>query len=655
MLKIYLIAQPNAGKTTLFNRICGERCYVANWPGKTVEVHQARFFHHGIEITLTDLPGINSFKTASVEEGITKEFIFSGEGIAVILVNGESLFRSIYFAVQVLELRDAIVVINKADYLEKRGVHVNVEALKARLGTEVVLTNAIRGIGINQLLDRCIDAAEGRIRAKRLRIDYGSIEQFVERAEKIVGDRGIAVKALEGDDYALSLISGEARSEIKKISDEISELYGDPEQMIAVQRYRFVEEVLKSSVKEVKVSRPSERLDSIFFSRAGPFFAAVLLFLLLFASLSLNTGFPLNFLFRFFGMDEAAEVLEAYSLVGMISGLFDSLSENLSSILPDSAIKDLIVHGIIPGVGAIASFFPLVLILNFLMSLVEDSGLMARFAVSMDRLFSFFGLTGKSSFPFGISVACNVPGAVATRILETDSERIRVALAIPFIICQARLLILVLFAAFLFSSPFVQGASIVFLYILSALLFLSASRLYAGMMKLGRSDLLIELPPYHFPSLRVSWWITWQRSRAFIFKVGKFLLFFSVILWLLNFLGISDLIGKAISAAFSPMNFSPELCFSLFVGFFAKELIISSLAVSFGTSDFREILSMLNLSFAQSLALLVFISFYTPCAATVATVYSETRSIKLLAISVAFQLFLAYLLALATYSIFSVI
>lgn len=165
------------------------------------------------------------------------------------------------------------------------------------------------------------------------------------------------------------------------------------------------------------------------------------------------------------------------------------------------------------------------------MSLVEDSRLMARFAVAMDRIFSFFGLTGKAVFPFGIGVACNVPAVLSTRILETDSERLRVAMAVPFIICQARLLILVLFAAFLFSSPIFQGAAIIVVYILSSILFLFASRLYGKTMKLEISELLIELPPYHFPSLKVCWWITWQRSKAFIFKVGKFLLFFSILLW----------------------------------------------------------------------------------------------------------------------------
>ncbi|MEM3699240.1 MAG: FeoB small GTPase domain-containing protein, partial [Archaeoglobaceae archaeon] len=183
MDKIYLIAQPNSGKTTLFNQLACENCYVANWPGKTVETFKARIVHHGKEIEIVDLPGINSFRTLSKEEELTKEVIFGKDGVAVVLVNGESLYRSFYFAVQVLELREnAILAINKLDYLERKGIHVNADILSKKLGTEVILLSALRRIGINQLLDRSIDRLENRSK-KRLEIDYGVIETFIEKAE----------------------------------------------------------------------------------------------------------------------------------------------------------------------------------------------------------------------------------------------------------------------------------------------------------------------------------------------------------------------------------------------------------------------------------------------------------------------------------------
>lgn len=654
MSRIYLIAQPNSGKTTLFNQLAHENCYVANWPGKTVETFNAKIVHHGREIEIVDLPGINSFKTLSKEEELTKEVIFGKDGVAIVLVNGESLYRSLYFAVQVLELRENVILaINKLDYLEKRGIHVNAEILSKKLGTEVVLLSALRGIGINQLLDRSMDYLENRAKSKRLRIDYGALESFIEKAEKIVGDRALAVRSIEGDEVALSFLSTEKIAEVEKIVAEISRIYGNPEEIIAMHRYRFVEELLTSALKEVRVAESSgKRFDRLFFSKFGALFSILILFSVLFVSFSINTGFPLNFVLHSLGYEELAEVIENYSLVELVSMAFDLFSETLDKNLPDFVLKDLLISGILPGVGAVASFFPLIVVLNFLLSLIEDSGLMARIAVSMDRLFSILRLTGKTVFPFSISLACNVPGIATTRILETDSERIRVALASPFVVCQARLVVIVLFVGALLIPPVLQSLTILVVYLLSVLLFALATSFYGEFVKKEISELLIELPPYHFPSLKVSWWITWARSKAFITKVGKLLLVFSVFMWFLEFLGFSELFGAIVARAFLPFGFeSPEFGFAIVTGFLAKELIISSLAISFGTSNPSEILSQLALTPAQAIAMVVFIAFYTPCVAALSAIYSETRDLKLLTLSVAFQLLLAYIVALMSYSI----
>lgn len=656
MDKIYLIAQPNSGKTTLFNQLACENCYVANWPGKTVETFKAKIEHHGKEIELVDLPGINSFKTLSKEEELTKEVIFGNEGVAIVLVNGESLYRSLYFAVQVLELREnAIVAINKLDYLEKKGIHINAEIMSKKLGVEVIVLSALRGIGINQLLDRSIDYLEGRLRGKRLRIGYGSLEIFIERLEKITGDRALAIRAIEGDEFVLSSLPTEKRAEVERVVAEISGIYGNPEEIIAVHRHRFVEEVINSAVKEVRLAREhfGEKLDRVFFSKLGTPFSVTILFFALFVSFSINTGFPLNLILRSAGYVDLAEIVENYSLVGLISAFFDWISLFLD-FLPESVLKSLMVDGIIPGIGAVASFFPLILILNYIMSLIEDSGIMARIAVATDRFFATFSLTGKSIFPFSINLACNVPGVATTRILETDSERIRVALASPFVLCQARLLVILLFVAALLPSPLLQSTTLVSVYVLSALLFVVATGAYRKVVKKESSELLIELPPYHFPSLKVSWWITWARSKAFIIKVGRLLLMFSVLMWFFDYLGFTNLIGRAIAILFTPFGLeSPEFGFAILMGFLAKELIISALAISFGTPNPSEILLHLALTPAQAIALIIFIAFYTPCVATLSALYNEIRSYRLLLISVAFQLLVAYSLALLSYLLLS--
>jgi len=658
MDKIYLIAQPNSGKTTLFNQLACENCYVANWPGKTVETFKARIVHHGKEIEIVDLPGINSFRTLSKEEELTKEVIFGKDGVAVVLVNGESLYRSFYFAVQVLELREnAILAINKLDYLERKGIHVNADILSKKLGTEVILLSALRRIGINQLLDRSIDHLENRSK-KRLEIDYGVIETFIEKAKKITGDRALALRAIEGDEFVLSSLPAEKKAEIEKIVAEISKNYGNPEEIIAMRRYRFVEEVLSSAVKEVKVAeKPFGRtIDRVFFSKFGALLSLLILFFALFVSFSVNTGFPLNLILHSIGYEELAEIVETYSLVELISTAFDRISQFLGENIPESIFKDLLIGGIIPGIGAVASFFPLIIILNYVMSLIEDSGVMARIAVSMDRFFAVFGLTGKSVFPFSISLACNVPGIATTRILETDSERIRVALASPFVICQARLLVIVLFVTTLLISPILQSLTIIAVYVLSVFLFILTTMAYGRVVKKEPSELLIELPPYHFPSLRVSWWITWARSKAFIVKVGKLLLTFSVVMWTLDYLGLTKLTGAIIAKAFVPFGFeSPEFGFAILVGFLAKELIISALAVSFETSNPSEILSQLALTPEQAIAMVIFIAFYTPCVATLSAIYAEIKNRRLLLFSVSFQMLVAYFVALISYLVLSLL
>ncbi|MEM2022192.1 MAG: ferrous iron transport protein B [Archaeoglobaceae archaeon] len=646
--KIFLLAQPNSGKTTLFNTLTGKRCYVANWPGKTVEVFHGEITHHGKKILIVDLPGINSFKTLGKEEELTKEIIFGKEGVVVLLINGESLYRSLYFAIQVLEVRsNVLVVINKSDFLESRGIHINLKAFSEKLNVDVIQISALKGIGVNQLIDRALDLLEGRKRTEKLKIDYGILESYIEEIESLIHDRGLAVKLLEGDEYVLKMFE-DKKEAIEKIKKEIEAKYSNAEEIIAMQRHKFVSDIIKSSVREVKVSRNEfeERLDSIFFSRFG-FIPAILLLLGTIAlAFTINTGFPFNLIFSALGLEGISEKLEKYSLAGLISLIIENSSDMLKSYIPDSWWGSLITDGIIAGLGVILTFFPIIVVVNFLMSILEDSGLMARIAVSLNKFFSMFGLTGKSVFPFGISLACNVPGVMASRILETDAERIKVALSSPFVICQARLLVIVLFAAAFLSSPLVQSLIVTSMYLLSTILFLSISKLYGKITREEVSELLLELPPYHFPSMKVSWWITWERSKSFITKISGFLLLFAVLIWALDYFALAEPIGSFIAKIFKPMGLDDwTLGFSLIVGFFAKELIIESLAIVHGTSDISKISEVLNLNLPQTVALLVFVAFYTPCAATLFAIFSEVRNKKLVTAAIILQILIAYVIS----------
>jgi ferrous iron transport protein B len=248
------------------------------------------------------------------------------------------------------------------------------------------------------------------------------------------------------------------------------------------------------------------------------------------------------------------------------------------------------------------------------------------------------------------------PGVMASRILETDGERLRVALASPFVICQARLLVIVLFAVFLLTSPVLQSGIVILIYLLSALLFMTATKFFGRIVKEGSSEILLELPPYHFPSLKVVWWITWERSKSFITKIAGLLLAFSIFAWLMEYLGLTSVIGAIVAKIFSPFGIEdPRMGFAILMGFFAKELIISSLAVSFGTADLADISAQLGLSAAQALALIVFVAFYTPCVATISAMHAEVRNFRLQALSIAFQLIVAWTLAFIIFLIFSLL
>ncbi|MEM2346276.1 MAG: ferrous iron transporter B, partial [Archaeoglobaceae archaeon] len=527
-----------------------------------------------------------------------------------------------------------------------------------RLGVDVVQISALKGFGINQLLDRALDILEKRKKTEELRIDYGVLESYVKEAEKILENRGLAVKALEGDEYVISLLSKEKRAAVETIRKEIETRFAKPEEIIAMQRHKLISEMIRAAVEEVNVATKSfeEKIDSIFFSRFGSIFTLLILISVLFFAFTLNTGFPMNFIFSALGLKEIAEFFEKYSISGLLGIAVEMISNSLNSFLPESWIKSLIIDGIVAGIGALATFFPLIFLVNFLMSLLEDSGVMARMAVSMNKLFSIFGLTGKSVFPFGINLGCNVPGISASRILETDAERIRVAIASPFVICQARLLVIVILVSAFIASPVVQSITVIMLYLTSTSLFLLISKLYAKFSENEVSELLLELPPYHIPSLRVTWWITWSRSKAFITKIGTFLLLFAVIIWAINYFAFGELIGGPVAKIFSPFGFEHwQIGFSIIVGFFAKELIIESLAISYGTADMAQVAELMGLTISQTIGLLFFISFYTPCAAAIAALYSELKSSKLLLVSVVAQILIAYLITLIAFSVASLL
>ncbi len=666
---VLLVAQPNAGKSTLFNVLTGSRSYVANWPGKTVEVSEGIIEHHGKKLKIIDLPGIQSFQTLSSEEHLTKEVLFKGSWNAVVvLVNAESYHKSLYFALQVLEItKNVVVAISKFDVAERKGMHINISALQEILGVPVVTISALKNIGVGPLLDRIMDTVEGRTKSQELKLNYGNIEKYIHEIEKITGSHGFAVRALEGDNDILQGISQENIKKIEKIKEDIEKEFGfPPNEIIAMERYKIVEDIIKKTTVEVKIAGKSfeDKIDSILLKNVGigALISILTLLLIMFFAFTINSGFPLNLIFRSFGFNNLANEIETYSLGGLLSSGFTMLSDFLSSIFSSfhypQWVNSLTVNGIIAGVGAVLSFLPLVFTVNIIMAALEDSGIMARIAVIFNRTFQRFGISGKSAFPMTIGFACNVPAVLSTRILENDKERIAVSLALPFIICQARLIVLLFLITALFVSVLMQTFVTVFIYLLSIILFLVVSRIFSkNVLKSESQELLLELPPYHVPSLKVIGWTAWERSKSFITKAGAVIFPFSIVIWILMHVGfngyVSDpinsfgfYVGNIISMLFAPMGLDKwQIGLSLLTGFFAKEVFIETLAIAFGTSYPVIALGALHLSIAQSMALIVFVMLYTPCIATFSAMFSETKSLKLTFFSLVFELFVAYALA----------
>lgn len=682
---IALAAQPNAGKTTLFNTLTGKTGYVGNWPGKTVERMEGDFVHHDKIFHVIDLPGIYSLSALTFEEFVSREFIVDERPQAVIvLLDAEALERSFYFLIQILELMGRVVVaINKYDMAQAKGLHVNTEHLENELGVPVIAISALKRTGLGALLDRVVDVAEGRLgREKEFRIDYGPLEHYINRIESILikyalfekyPRRWVSLRILEGDIYFIKEIedkSVEAAKAIEDIIEEIKNVYKrNPVELIILYRYNFVNELINKTTEVVKVSEKKfiERVDSILLNPfSGPILSSLILISMILFAFIVNTGFPLNYIFRSLGYETIALYIEEGAISSIISKIFSIIAEYFRAIAANYNIQgwpvDLIIEGIIPGVGSVLTFFPLIFIVNIMMAVLEDSGLMSRIAVSFDRLLKKVGLTGKSIFPLTLSLGCNVPGIMGTRILETDEERLSAIILMPIIICQARLFVLLIMVSALFTGAILQTFVIASVYMISVTLFLLLNKIITKKVfkQKEEPELIIELSSYHLPSFRVIKWISWERSKSYIIKAGTLIFLFSIILWALSYFGpyatqnvnesYGALIAKALAPLLSIIGINNWIIpFALTFGWIAKEIFITAIVVTTGKINPIEAVATLSLSPLQSYALLILVIFYSPCLATFTTIFTETRSLKLTILSVMLSLALGFSLSVVVY------
>lgn len=653
-MKIGLVGNQNSGKTTLFNLLTGMNAKIGNWPGVTIEKKSGTIKNTKYEIT--DLPGIYSLSPYSIEEDISRKFIFEEKPDVIInIVDSTQLERSLYLTTQLLELDTKVIVaLNMADVLEKRGIKINTKKLEEVLGTKVLKISALKGTGIEEL----IKEIKYTKNTETTRIYDQNIESTVEEITKLLPKetlhkRFVAIKLLENDERFKSL----STASIKKISSELSKNYDtDLEEAIATQRYKFIEDVKKKSFSKVNIKETiSDKLDKVFLNKwlAFPIFV-IIMFLVYYLSVGVVGSFT---------VDWVAGIMESF---GETVGTF------LESVGTSEWVNSLVVDGIIAGVGAVLGFVPQLIILFICISVLETTGYMSRIALLLDKLFRKIGLSGKSLIPFIVGSGCSVPGIMGTRIIENQDEREMTTILTPFIPCSAKLPIISLFAGYFFgnNSGF-ASASLYFLAII--IIILSAMVMKKFIYKNTSSTYISELPEYKLPSIKYVAKDVFDKVIAFIKRAGSVILICSIVIWfLLSFstsfqygIDVEDSIlasvGKKISWVFYPMlgENSWGMAVSAIQGLVAKEQVISSMSVIAGLAEDAENGSQIFanggmfgfLTSASAYAFMVFNLFSAPCFGAIGAMRRELGGTKKMLKAVAFQTIFAWVLATLVYQI----
>lgn len=665
--KVALVGNPNCGKTTLFNALTGSDQYVGNWPGVTVEKKEGTAKVGDVSFTVVDLPGIYSLSPYSMEELVARRFIIGEKPDAIInIVDATNLERNLYLTMQLLELeRPMVLALNFMDEVEKKGDQIDCGKLAAHLGVPVIPISARDG----QNIDKLVEEAHRQMHTGLTLEPDDLYDYFTHAIHHRIGDiihdrayeRGIpahwaAIKLLEGDsEVAKDLGLGETTlRRIDQIATEYeasSEL-GDRETLLADSRYRFVERVVRSSVKRRgDGGKPTitERIDAVATHKyfALPLFLAMMLvvFLVTFS----GPGAWLS--------DGIAAFLE--------NVLCPGASAWLNSLGAPAWLTGLLVDGLISGVGGVITFLPMIALLFLFLSLLEDSGYMARAAFVMDRTLRHFGLSGKAFIPMLMGFGCTVPAVMGARTMENEKDRRMTILLVPFMSCGARLPIYGLMTAAFF--PDHAGLVVFGLYLLGPVLaFLSGLFLKRFLFKGEPAPFLLELPPYRMPTGKNIWLHVWQRVRDFLTRAGTIIAAMSVVVWFLqsfgpNFQMVSDTaesilarFGSFIAPIFAPLGFGAwQAAVALLTGLIAKEAVVSSMSLFYGFSmtDYAAAGAAMAVTFspAAALAFLVFCALYTPCVAAIATIRREMGSRRWTVLTLAWQLSVAYLASFVAY------
>lgn len=671
-ITVALAGNPNCGKTTLFNELTGSKQHVGNWPGVTVDKKEG-VYKKNKTVNVMDLPGTYSLSPYSAEEIVARNYIVKDKPDVVIdIVDGTVIERNLYLTLQLAETGIPMVIaLNMMDEVEARGDKIDCAALSAQLGVPVVPIVARNGKGIHELMTAAIETAKSKKAMNTVAVFDDGLKGSIQKLEAVLDEADLnektwkAIKLLEGDEIVEEGLTEGQKKAAAEIVDEANKMAdGDAEAKIADLRYQYISGVVKKAVKKANeghVETKSDKLDKILTNRilALPIFAGVMY--IMFAC-----TFSENFLFL--GINSPG-----VWLAGIVEGIWGSITGVVEGMLDAAGastwVYDLVISGVMDGIGAVAGFLPLVLVLFLLLSFLEDSGYMARVAFVMDRIFRHFGLSGRSFIPLLMGFGCSVPALMASRTLESDKDRKITMMITPFMSCGAKLPIYAMFVATLFADSN-QTAIVFSIYMLGLVMaVVGALLLNKIVFKSETSNFIMELPQYRVPTLKSVLIHAWEKVKGFAIKAGTVIFASTVLIWFLssfNFSGMCDMeesflagIGNAIKFIFIPLGFSDwRASVGIVTGWIAKENIVATFGQLFaGVTDEGVIEAMMGGEQAlpeigqvfdkvSAYAYMAFNLLCMPCFAAVGAIRREMESAKWTFATIAFQMGVAYIVAL---------
>ncbi len=652
-----LYGNPNTGKTSLFNQITGAYEYVGNWSGVTVEKKVGKI--KDSSQSLIDLPGVYSLNPLSNDERVASMALLNEEAEQILnIVNANQLERSLYLTLELVETNlPLVLVLNMSDLATKRGINIDVKRLGELFGVKSYSTVARKGKGCDEIVQLFKD--ESLTNSSIFKIDYGpAIESAISRILIEMGEKGNEKKRWMAVQYLMnnemihqalnssypSLLELKKQTEMKILKEKGHSL----EEEIYRTRISFIQTIVEKVTNDDKKKEELSLTTWMDHVATHPVFGIPLFLLVLLVVFQLTFGWlgtPLS------------DALDSF-FSGPLTNGAEYLLNQMNAV---PFIRAVVLDGIIAGVGGVLVFVPQIFILFFFISLLEDSGYMARVAVVMDRVMEFIGLNGKAFIPLVIGFGCNVPAIMAARTIEQPKERLLTILISPFMSCSARLSVYALFVAAFFEKY--EAIIVLSLYVLGIVVAILVAKIFSLFLKNEKSYFVMELPPYNVPQAAQLLRSTWDKGKGFVRKAGTFIFGGTVFIWLFSYLGPDGAnvpidesfmaIGSGVLAPiFAPLGFASwQAVSALITGFLAKEVVVSTMNILYHVPAGETMANLLPQFFTPLTAytFLVFILLYTPCLATVAIMKKETGSMKLALFSIVYSFFIAYIVALGVY------